>query len=414
MNSNKTEKYLQLLLIVSGIFWNVCGYVFLWQPLAWIHMKLWRLSGDTYQGRQLMGIRSVVLALVLVWYGHFYFVHAFHSDQTFSRIASQGQWRGVPVPKKLLSKFQTWIDVLASGRNGLKPRDDINYPFIFCWYLVSSGPAGLISFLYYRLFVYRKRKDKSARGNQAPAFNEKKHRKFLEGAMKKGVNYLGYMNEDPVFLDLEDRNQHIDCVGTTGSGKSAYVLLSLLKQDISLGIPVIFVDAKGSRESAEAVYQMAAHAGRSKDFRLFSLTLLENSDTYNPFLMGNSVQVCDKIISSINWSQHQPYFEGLCQTGLLKLLMDLEQTGLPNTVQRLLEAMERPTPTLKEFSKFMKEQDNKMHTQTLRNEFSLIAKAPFGFLFNTNKPSIDLREVYDKNLIAYFSLYMGVLNFGSR
>jgi len=42
----------------------------------------------------------------------------------------------------------------------------------------------------------------------------------------------------------------------------------------------------------------------------------------------------------------------------------------------------------------------------LRNEFNLIAKSPFGFLLNTTSPSIDLRQVYDKNLIAYFSLDM--------
>jgi type IV secretory pathway TraG/TraD family ATPase VirD4 len=54
----------------------------------------------------------------------------------------------------------------------------------------------------------------------------------------------------------------------------------------------------------------------------------------------------------------------------------------------------------------MENKENWKYTQVLRNEFSLLVKAPFGFLLDSDRPTIDLRDVFDQNLVVYFSLNM--------
>ena len=52
------------------------------------------------------------------------------------------------------------------------------------------------------------------------------HDKYLKKAAQKGLTYLGFEVTfgDPIFLNSQERNDHIHVVGTTGSGKTRYVL----------------------------------------------------------------------------------------------------------------------------------------------------------------------------------------------
>jgi len=400
--------FLNIFLFYLRFIWKLSGFVFLWNPLAWVHTKLRRATSETYSGRQLLQIRKIGLTLILIWYSHFNLAIFFHLNQTFIKA---NQMKIFPPARIFFINLQNLCDNIILGQTGKRMEKKRKYeypyyPYFYIWQTISSGPIGLVFFLYYRLWVYRRNRKGGNRNDPAPSFNERKHKKYLAIAKKENWSYLGYTSECPIYLSLEERNRHIECVGTTGTGKSAYVLFNLFKQDIEIGVPAIFIDAKGSMENVDAVYQMVKSSGRAADFRLFSLTLLNDSNSYNPLLLGNPVQVCDKIISAMDWSKEQPYFEALCQTGLSKLLTDFEQSKIPFTLQNLLRAMENPPQKFHEFYEFMEDDDNWRYTQSLRNEFRLIAKAPFGFLFDSDNPSIDLRQVYDKNLIVYFSLDM--------
>ena len=107
-------------------------------------------------------------------------------------------------------------------------------------------------------------------------FGKVNHAKYLAAA--DGLTYLGYdaMHKKPVYLNEKQRNSHLHIVGSTGTGKTRYVIMPMMRQDICAGRGVVFIDAKGSLENARAVYKMACDAGREKDWLFFSLTNLPN------------------------------------------------------------------------------------------------------------------------------------------
>lgn len=380
-----------LSLFVKAIpyLWHVVSFVFLWRPFALAHHRLWTADVNKYFVRLFYPLIRLGLLAIHLWFVS-YWVFFFCSSMRVEQM---------DFPEKV---FKPWPKIMVLQRRGLNNLQRLSDEMMKSgWYFLSAGPLGLGMFIFFR-WRYGKLAGETSRSSRRFVYDEKKHLKYLKKAKTNGQNYIGY-NKDPFWLSWLDR-KHIDCMGTTQIGKSAYVLLTLFRQDVEAGLPVIFVDAKGSLDNVAAVYRIVKSAGREADFRFFSLTMLENSHTYNPLLTGNSVQVCDKVISAMDWSAAQPYFKSLSQRALLCILTDFERERIDFTFENLLRALENPAEKFKEIYQFMENRENRKNTENLRNEFTMICKSPFGFLLNTVKPDIDLKEVYDKNLIAYFSI----------
>jgi conjugal transfer pilus assembly protein TraD len=229
-----------------------------------------------------------------------------------------------------------------------------------------------------------------------------KHQKYLQEAARDWTTYVGYETtfNRPVYLTPKERNEHVHIVGTTGSGKTRFVIFPMMRQDIQQGRGVLFVDAKGSLENAKALCQMASEAGRKKDLLLFSLSPGYSSATYNPLRWGNSTQLQDKISATIEWSE--PYYQRVCEDVLQSLFMDLQERRRRVTLNDLHEIFRNPPsglPTFRELAiRHQKE------TQTLRSEVGLLVNADFGKLFDRVDADIDLLKAYRKRKIVYFGL----------
>jgi len=225
------------------------------------------------------------------------------------------------------------------------------------------------------------------------------HGPHAAAAAKEGLTYIGFEAgaKRPVTMTGEERSQHVHVLGSTGTGKTKRVLLPMVAQDLAAGRGVLFVDAKGSRESFGTFKRLVRQAGREKDFLYFSLTDVARSVRYNPLQNGNASQLKDKIVATIDWSE--PYYQRVCEEALQAIFMGLDEQGqrvcLRELSQLLRASLAGPRGWI-----------NKKTIGTLFSEINLLIQTPFAALLDTTKPDIDLLDVYRNKKVAYFSLDM--------
>ena len=96
--------------------------------------------------------------------------------------------------------------------------------------------------------------------------------------------------ENPILMNLADRNGHTIVVGTTRVGKTRLAEL-VITQDIHRGDVVIVFDPKGDADLLKRMYSEAVRAGREDQFYMFHLGFPEQSASYNP--VGSFMRVTE-------------------------------------------------------------------------------------------------------------------------
>lgn len=123
----------------------------------------------------------------------------------------------------------------------------------------------------------------------------------IEGDKKPGIAFLG--NEigtgSGIFFSNDDLRTHMLVFGTTGSGKTRF-LLGLLYQSLLMGSGCLYVDGKADNTVFWLVYTMCRRLGRTDDLLVINyltggerptdgdLSLGRLSNTNNPFAYGTS------------------------------------------------------------------------------------------------------------------------------
>lgn len=115
-----------------------------------------------------------------------------------------------------------------------------------------------------------------------------------------GVMYLShdYGGEGGIFLSDDDMREHMLVFGSTGSGKTRF-LLGMFYQAIATGSGCIYVDGKGDNAVFALAYALCRRLGRLDDLLIINyLTGGEGieegaflSNTTNPFAHGNNEQI---------------------------------------------------------------------------------------------------------------------------
>jgi hypothetical protein len=356
MNEDQIKRFIRLGIFLVG--WTTLSY-----PIAWLYVQVWRWRPDPdsiYKKIRLFSLISLCSLYSSYWVFHF---------------------------------------------TGLAQKIAVNHPEAVDSWKFFFGYGGLL-FFGFVWWILRQSKDQFLEqiGRRATTFNIKvEHENYLtEEAKEKKLTYLGFAPDldAPIYLNPIERNGHVHILGSTGSGKTRYVIFPMMQQDIELGHGVIFIDAKGSLENAKAVYKMVCDFGGQEDFLFFSLTHPELSNTYNPLQNGNYTQLKDKIAGAIEWSE--PFYQRVCEEGLQILLKEFSNSGEIVTLPKLYQALKKPPVRFKDFYDFVER--NKKHTATLQSEIGLLVDAPFSRLFDTTKPEINLLDVYLNRRIVYFSL----------
>jgi len=141
---------------------------------------------------------------------------------------------------------------------------------------------------------------------------------------KKGILLYPVLIEDKMALT------HMFVVGTTGAGKTTF-LINILQQILMLGAGAMAVDGKGDQTVYEAFYNTAIDCGREDDFLVINFNVPEESNTFNPLLKGTADEITDIIGNMLDTSGDNAFWSGRALTmmkALLSILIPLRDKDI--------------------------------------------------------------------------------------
>jgi len=234
---------------------------------------------------------------------------------------------------------------------------------------------------------------------------------------KENSVFCGVSNsQEKVFIKTHQRSMHTQVIGTTNAGKTESVILPWAIQDLQQGRGLILIDGKADRGILDKLYAYAVQAGRQKDFRLFSLSHIEESHQFNPLIGGTTEEICERVFNSFEFEN--PYyrslqFEVFCQ--VMRIFAAIKE--IP-TFLKLHQAITDPD-CLAARAATMDDDDLKRwldgfsalsasdrleRTSGLTAALSHFSFGKSACLFNAEDPSITLEKALSENLIVYFQL----------
>jgi len=134
----------------------------------------------------------------------------------------------------------------------------------------------------------------------------------------------------PILVDEKMPLTHMFVVGTTGAGKTTF-LINILQQIITIGSGALAVDGKGDKDVYEAFYNTAVDCGREDDFLVINFNKPEESNTFNPLLKGTADEISDIIGNMLDTSGENGFWAGRALTmmkALLSILVPLRDMDL--------------------------------------------------------------------------------------
>lgn len=146
-----------------------------------------------------------------------------------------------------------------------------------------------------------------------------------KGKVFIGIDEFG----KPVLIDFHEINQHAIVTGTTGGGKTTFVM-NFVDYAIENHIPILYLDGKGAVDTLESVRTIAKKYKR--DVKVFSDT--ENL-RYNPIKHGNSVMIRDRLISLAE--TESVYYTTSAKSLLQSTVQLIDHYQVPRTLENVSE-----------------------------------------------------------------------------
>ena len=155
---------------------------------------------------------------------------------------------------------------------------------------------------------------------------------------------LNNINQPPVVISDTELNQHCLVVGTTGVGKTT-TMLNFVNSMAYRGIPVIYLDGKGSFDLVEQIRNIAkSHNRVFKVFTLRHFLNLTDLAGYNPFASGCATEWKNRIMSLFTQatSRGQEHFSLGEQNYINFVANILYKWGKPIDLRIFLALLEQP------------------------------------------------------------------------
>lgn len=232
-----------------------------------------------------------------------------------------------------------------------------------------------------------------------------------------GAVYCGETVEgESAWVKTNQRSMHTQIIGTTNAGKTESVILPWAIQDIQSGRGLLIIDGKADNSLLQKLYGYACEAGRKDDFRLFSLSHLEESFQFNPLKGGTAEEITERVFNSFDFEN--PHYRNIQYEVLKQILRIFEEAGEKVTFQRLyqvllwpefLEGMSQKSEdaNLKQWLasfQALEAKDRENRTSGLITAIGHFAHGRAASLFNGYESSFTLDDALKNNLIVYFQL----------
>ncbi len=188
---------------------------------------------------------------------------------------------------------------------------------------------------------------------------------------------IGYSTNGSKDLNFDeiDFSKHSFIVGAAGFGKTN--LISILQEhSLQSNKPIIFIDPKGDLEALETFKSICEQYERK--CYIFS-EHYKNSINLNPLREGSVNQVCDRIMSALDWSE--PFYKNVCSEALAGALQKLQAS--------------RKKFSLSNICSILEESYNNDNTLSLRVMLNQINRSDFGNILrekSNTKTFINIRE----------------------
>ncbi len=253
---------------------------------------------------------------------------------------------------------------------------------------------------------------------------EKRKFNFKKRAQEKSVIQK---TSDSVFCGLTDKKEevhiktrqramHTQVIGTTNAGKTESVILPWAIQDIEQGRGLILIDGKSDRSLLNKIWAYAVKNKRQDDFRLFSLSSLEESHQFNPLLGGSPEEVSERVFNAFEFDNE--YYRSVQFEIFSQVMRIFAGAKEVPTFLKIFEAISEPIKLkalaeksgdkgLKNWAKHyagLPAAEVAQRTSGLTAALSHFAFGKTATLFNTEKPNIDLESALKENQIVYFQL----------
>ena len=293
------------------------------------------------------------------------------------------------------------------------------------WDFLSSFYFCLVPVLFFVNLIYRSIRTYFSI-NKAVSMRNKAVRdvnivKFAEAAREDEV-FLGLdlnRNNQPFYVKRSWLKGHIQVIGGPGTGKTESIIQPIWFQEMRRNVATIVLDGKASGRNVDRFYTIASSLAQAQDILYFNPAEPERSATYNPLLRGTVSEVKQKIMTSINWTEHSPESRERLDSALDIFLRAMEETRTYFNLRELLEYFQSRGYVGKQAERVndfyvrngLKEifTNYPVFQSTLSFFIGILRdlfQSGYGQLIITDKPEIDVIDIYHRHKDCYFTLPM--------
>lgn len=245
--------------------------------------------------------------------------------------------------------------------------------------------------------------------------------KFAEDARGDEV-FLGLdlnRNNQPFYVKRSWLKGHIQVIGGPGTGKTESIIQPIWFQEMRRNVATIVLDGKASSRNVDHFYTIAESLAQGQDILYFNPTDPSRSATYNPLLRGTVSEVKQKIMASINWSEHSTESRERLDSALNIFLRAMEETKAYFNLRELLEYFQsrgyvgKQSDRVNDF--YVKNGLKEIFTNYSAFQANMsffigmlrdLFQSGYGQLLQTDKPEIDIVNIYRGHKDCYFTLPM--------
>ena len=222
--------------------------------------------------------------------------------------------------------------------------------------------------------------------------------------------------DEDVWVKPKQRAMHTQVIGTTNAGKTESVILPWAIQDIHSGKGLLLIDGKADNSLIDKLWAYTKLAKRENDFKLFSLSRMEQSCQFNPLLGGTAEEITERVFNSFEFEN--PYYRSIQYEVMNQVMRIFEANEMTPTFQRLHQVISEPklleelsektgNDDLKKWAFKFSSFSNKDREERTSGLLTAIGHFAFGQnakLFNPEKDAITIDEALRSNQIVYFQL----------
>jgi len=211
------------------------------------------------------------------------------------------------------------------------------YPY---WFVINALLISGAVIVAYILNVYITRKNKFVPVYVAESTNWQTGYQYRPGIT---IGFNSLTNEE-IFIHDKDFNRHLAVIGTTGAGKTAF-LMSIAYQQIARGGGLIFIEGKSVSKTRDQFIYMVKQFGRLDSLRVFVPIEPQISHRYNPIDVDNLYKTTEKLmrlLPPVSESSEAKHYHDIIKNTLYLCLKVLKNTGKTYNYKDIYFMLEYP------------------------------------------------------------------------